>query len=205
MRTIIAAAILAAAAAPALAAPTLTFDTGAMTTIDGVMGYLEGNVFMTGGFSLADVNGDGSIDMTMTPVGGDVSIRILTPDAAAWHFEYDRVGNPLSRGPVEYDHAHGFWIGGWREDLALHHLSDNAAGGPMNFAGNTLNLRQNITWSGDGQTWQTGGTMTMDNLEFTQLAELPPVMQPVPEPSTYALLAAGLGLLGLMKRRAANR
>jgi len=57
---------------------------------------------------------------------------------------------------------------------------------------------QYVLFSSDAESW-AGTNLTIDSLQFTA-----PVA-PVPEPETYAMLLAGLGLMGFTARRRKNK
>jgi hypothetical protein len=202
-------AAIALAAAASANANTLTFDSGTMTTIDGVSGWLEDGVFVTGNFSLGDVNGDGSNEITVSHAMGDIVFTVLGSSAVGYGFGMDYVGNPASDGGfVHYWGATTPWT---RSEGVLFGqpsggmqpvVSDVNALGPLVFGGAAMHWTQELMWKpliepDPTFPWHVGGTMSADNLVLTEVAELPPI----PEPATVALLLAGMGVLVLRRRQ----
>jgi len=69
-----------------------------------------------------------------------------------------------------------------------------------NFASGSL-LSQGFRFDGQSPSPQARGTFYSVNLSGVSSAQ---VLSPVPEPETYAMLLAGLGLIGFMARRRDN-
>lgn len=81
----------------------------------------------------------------------------------------------------------------------LYGISQDLSSQPMldNQANVVFRVIVTSTVSANGGALATGGTGRIDNFTVTAA--------PVPEPETYALMLAGLGLLGLAARRRANQ
>lgn len=100
--------------------------------------------------------------------------------------------------------GHDGWthFDGYADDVLIYSLDVFATTRtPVLVNFNWTNLSKVVMSDGD-HTWQTA----IDNISFTMLPEIPvpdptPVPVPVPEPETYAMLLAGIGLLGFMARR----
>ena len=58
--------------------------------------------------------------------------------------------------------------------------------------------------TGNGSTYGTAGTIRYDNVLFSGTAIPEGPVDPIPEPSTYAMLLAGVGVISLLARRRAR-
>lgn len=99
------------------------------------------------------------------------------------------------------------WYGnGWDSYTTYHYSNTTTIGGNFNaFLGldsGALSVLNNTGLLGFN-LW-TQGNVTLNQVAFNATYDLTPVASPVPEPETYAMLLAGLGLLGFTARRRKN-
>jgi choice-of-anchor C domain-containing protein len=180
--------------------------------------FEAGTLYATGSF---DTLGTGSTAITgWTVTGGNIDYIGGLWQAAQGSRSLDMVGNSLGSIAQSFDTTAGAQ---YKVEFAL---SSNIAGGLGQkilrvIAGNEsddytysptgLNANNNMRWADNSFTFTADAATTLlsfqainglccygaalDNVRVTQVAA------PIPEPETYAMMLAGLGLLGFAGRR----
>lgn len=203
-------------------AGTAAFDatiasTGAAVTLDALSGLGSDSSWVRTGYTITSTDGSSRpIDSAYITSGDAIGINPATPVA----------GSGLTFTFATGVNAFGLEIGDWatccypsslyiafdggatRLVATATQFSDNpgaAAGlGYLNFVGaiDTTNTFTSVTFYGDGigEYLVAGGTIRYSTLDIGSVPETP-----VPEPETYAMLLAGLGLVGYSARRKAKQ
>ena len=121
----------------------------------------------------------------------NVSTGTFAPGSDSWRYDFiaDHLGWDQTGTSGTFFRVNQFWNSG-----GVHSFLPIMSGAGINFANAPeFTLEMNIGGAADG--WF--GTYLSVSAETT----FAPVAAPVPEPETYAMLLAGLGLLGFVTRR----
>ena len=180
--------------------------------------FESGSLYNTGTFDTLYAGSTAITGWTVT--GGNIDYIGALWQAADGSRSLDMVGNSLGTIAQTFDTAAGAQ---YKVDFAL---SSNIAGGlsqkilrvaagnesgDFSYTPSGLNANNNMLWAENSFTFTADAATTLlsfeainglccygaalDNVRVTQIAA------PVPEPETYAMMLAGLGLLGFAGRR----
>lgn len=131
----------------------------------------------------------GPISLTMTKTGGDV-FHLQSFDGAGTFAAYF--------GPQQINVVGTVFGGGTVSQTFAVDQTINS-GGTLNFTKNvvdrvTFSNLTSVTFSSSGALYPIYNGFTLDNISFAATAA-------IPEPETYAMLLAGLGVMGAVARR----